>query len=258
MKLNKIQIVAVVLAIILISALTVYFRSKPQNMTVSERSEPPSSPKDGEFVPPHLQTRTKPRSATKWIAVNRIAQGVDRTKLSFSDSAFTLVGRGRNAKIVHDSTDKEIFPDPERGIYGSFPSPIGERLLVYFGNADYEIRFSDSDQIIELPNVPSIPNPVGFGWHWLSNDLLIGIGGRGYDTDSKPESKCCDQHTVAESIIGVYRISDADYSIVTLPNSLKGKVFDLGIRTEEGVIEIISTGHEDDGNSLGWFSIAPE
>ncbi len=258
MKLNKIHLLAVILVIILAATFTVYFRSNSHSMNASESTEHHSSPKDGAYESPRFQTRTEPTSVTNWVAVDRIPQDVDQTALSFSDSKFRLMGRGRNAKIVQDSTDREIFPDPERGIYGSFPSPDGERLLIYFGNADYQIRFSDSEKILNLPSVPSVPSPVGFAWQWLSNDLLVGIGGRGYDAGSKPESKCCDQHTVAESIIGVYRISDTDYSIVSLPNSLKGKVFDLGTRTKDGVIELIASGHEDDGKSLGWFSIAPE
>jgi hypothetical protein len=256
MNKNKLYICAVVLVCICGIILYQHWHKNALQPLAKKPIASSSPTKDKEFS--SNQTNAGPIAATtvQWMA--KAASGEGQAPLAFAESPFRLVGRGRSARIVHSKSDKVISPPPERGIYGFSPSPSGDYLLIYYGDADYEIRFSDSEQIIHLPSVPNSPNPVGFGWHWLSNDILIGIGGIGYGADSKPESKCCDQHTVSESLIGVYRLSDMSFSLVDLPIAIKGKVFDLGTRSSSGTVELLSSGHVDDGKSLGWFSISPE
>lgn len=256
MKSNKFYLVAVALLCIFLIFIYIFKIHNLHERIAKGRSETSSSEKSNDFDSPDAEDATNTAAEIKWIAKN--VQGFDQRPLVFTPSPFKLLGRGRNAKIVHNDSENQILPPDDKGIYGFSTSPNGNILLVYYGDADYEVRFSNSDVVIHLPSIPNIPNPVGFEWQWLSNDLLVGIAGRGYDKDTKPESKCCDQHTVAESIIGVYKISGKKYSTVTLPNTLKGKVFNLGTRSAAGIVELLGSGHEDDGKSLGRFSISPE
>jgi hypothetical protein len=259
MKFNKIKFTLVVGILVIISFLAIYFRSSPNGVQAPRVTNSDAREKSGVSEPPHAQATNKPEEDLEWIAIKSNAQKIKQTPINFATSSFKLFGRGSNAKIVQDTTGKEITPGEGRGIYGSFPSPNGKNLLVYFGDADYDIRYSDSDKKSALPRVPSVPNPVGFEWQWLSDNLLVGIGGVGYNKATKTESKCCDQHTVAESVLCIYRVSDSVFRTVILPDSVKGKVFSIGTRTEEGDFELISSsGHEDEGKSLGWFAIKPK
>ncbi len=259
MKSTKIKFALVAGIVVIIFIFTVYFRTSPDGVRDPRVTNSLTREKSGVSVPTNDQARNKSEEDLVWIALKINAQNIKQTPLNFAATSFKLLGRGRNAKIVQESTGKEITPGDGRGIYGSFPSPNGKNLLVYFGDADYEIIYSDSDKKLALPSLPNVQNPVGFEWQWLSDDLLVGIGGVGYNEATKPESKCCDQHTVAESVLYIYRVSESVFRNVMLPDIIKGKVFSIGPRTEEGDFELISSsGHEDEGTSLGWFAITPK
>lgn len=135
----------------------------------------------------------------------------------------------------------------------------GEHVAINRGDGRFRVVNQRTLEAFDLPQSPPVQNPIGFAWEWISNDTLIGIAGVGYDALTKPASRCCDEHVVKESRLYVYDVGDRTLRSVQLPESFVGKVFKIGNIAKDGSVELISeSGHEDDGNSLGWFRFANE
>lgn len=135
----------------------------------------------------------------------------------------------------------------------------GEHVAINRGDGRFRVVNQRTLEAFDLPQSPPVQNPIGFAWEWMSNDTLIGVAGAGYDAGTKPASRCCDEHVVKESRLYVYDVADRTLRSVQLPESFVGKVFKIGNIAKDGSVELISeSGHEDDGNSLGWFRFATE
>ena len=133
----------------------------------------------------------------------------------------------------------------------------GNKIGISRGDGRFRIIDTESEEFIDLPSKPPLSNAVGFGsWEWITPDLLIGTSGIEADKDPDPTLRCCDQHTVSRSLLYFYDIPQQELKLVHLPSELNGKVFSISHVTTDGFIELLSSsGHEDDGQPLGWFKI---
>lgn len=135
----------------------------------------------------------------------------------------------------------------------------GEHVAINRGDGRYRLVNTNTLKSLDLPSAPNVKRPIGFTWEWLDAKTLIGTAGIGYAETAQPKGRCCDQHVVASSLLYVYSIEDSALEVVNLPSSIKGLVFNVGRITKDGHVEVVSaSGHEDDGESLGWFKLAPE
>jgi hypothetical protein len=172
------------------------------------------------------------------------------------------------AKYVTPSSNMEIRSPDGRVLYNASPdNPFlgiktiegGKHVAINRGDGRYRLINVDTLDSVDLPSVPPVERPIGFSWNWFNPNTLVGVAGIGYADSAQPKGRCCDQHIVASSLLYLYNIENRSIEEVGLSPSLKGLVFDIGRTTQDGHIEIISaSGHDDDGQSLGWFQIIPE
>lgn len=172
------------------------------------------------------------------------------------------------AKYVTPSSNIEIRSPDGRLLYkASADNPFlgiktiegGKHIAINRGDGRYRLIDVDTLDSVDLSSVPPVERPIGFSWNWFNPKTLVGVAGIGYAESAQPNGRCCDQHVVASSLLYLYKIENRSIEKVNLSPSLKGLVFDIGKTTQDGHIEIISaSGHDDDGQSLGWFQIIPE
>lgn len=172
------------------------------------------------------------------------------------------------AKYATPSSNIEIRTPDGRVLYNaSADNPFlgiktiegGKHVAINRGDGRYRLIDVDTLDSVDLPPVPPVERPIGFSWNWFNPKTLVGVAGIGYAESAQPKGRCCDQHIVASSLLYLYNIESSSIEKVNLSPSLKGLVFDIGRTTQDGHVEIISaSGHDDDGQLLGWFQIIPE
>ena len=177
-------------------------------------------------------------------------------KIIKSDRRYSrYVGASSRVKITNSDGLVLYQASPENPFVRVVSMDGGDKIGISRGDHSFRVIDIKTAKFIDLPVKPNLNKVVGFGyWDWVNSNLLIGVSG----IEKEPDQTlaCCDEHTVLRSLLYVYDISKEKMRAVNLPPEIEEKVFTVNQVTTDGFIELVSSsGHEDDGQPLGWFKI---
>ncbi len=159
--------------------------------------------------------------------------------------------------IIKDSDGRVVFEaSQETPFLGLKSFEGGQFLAINVGDGHFRVVNLETGEHQDIPNVPPGIDAVGFGtWEWTEATRLVGVSGVPF-TGEQTSQRCCNQHVVARSLLFEYDVETNSLRQIDLPEAVEDKVFTLGRIGDGGYIELISTsGHGDDGESLGWFQL---
>jgi len=165
---------------------------------------------------------------------------------------YKLQGRGSDGKIVDAAGQVVLEGDPKVGIYGGTASPDGKSVLVYYGDANYEILNPVTKERLRLPSEPPGKNKLGFGFYWIDNDTLLGASGDlKLDRRGQPVR---DDDNVARTRLYLYHLANHTLEELKIPVPPDVKQVFVSSVTSTGLIHLM---HDDPGSKrpedLGWF-----
>jgi hypothetical protein len=169
---------------------------------------------------------------------------------------FKLQGRGSKAKIVTAEGKVVIEADDRIGIYGCSVSPDGRRVLIYYGDADYDVMTPKTGEMIRLPRWPPGESVLGFSWLWIDDQTLVGVSGKTVPRDDQV-GPGREEPNISRSLLYLYDLNERKLSEVELPRALKTKVVSVSAVDATGKLQLQSEdrGVSYSGASLGWFEV---
>lgn len=102
---------------------------------------------------------------------------VDRDKVPTSELNFRLLASGSEKARIVDQDRKVLMTAPPNGtIFNIQMSSNQEQILIYYGDAKYQVFSADAlDPVTFLPVKPPGQNDAtGFSWHFLDDDHFLG------------------------------------------------------------------------------------
>lgn len=173
---------------------------------------------------------------------------------------FRIFASGGIGKIVDAAGNVIVQSDAKNGIFACEVSPNQKRIVVYRGDADYDVITPRTGETIRLPQQPPGENMLGFGsWHWVDDDTLVGVSGQVIpfrDDQVGPERE---EPNIAQSTLYVYKLSERKLARVEVPTALRSKTFSVNAVDPSGKVQLRPEDHESLADaSLGWFDVRPK
>jgi hypothetical protein len=171
---------------------------------------------------------------------------------------FRLLGSGGNAKIVNAAGDSIIESKPGKGeaIFGCEVSPDDQRLIIYRGDATYDVLTPTTGNTIRLPGEPP-GGTIGFdSWHWIGNDTIVGVSGKVLPFRDDQTGPAREEPNISRSTLYLYHLSELKLQEVELPPEVKDKIFSVGGVDPSGKVELRPAGRESLSDAtFGWFNL---
>lgn len=176
------------------------------------------------------------------------------------NAPFRVQGRGSKAKILTADGKILIEADEKVGIYGCYVSPNGKLILVYSGDATYDVITPSSGEKTRLPQMPPGDNVLGFSWRWLDDQTLIGVSGKTIPFRDDQVGTEREEPIISRSVLYLYDLKKQQLSEVALPRALRTKNVSVSAVDETGKVQLRPEGREVSYTdaSLGWFDIRPK
>jgi hypothetical protein len=211
----------------------------------------------------YLDTTVAKRSPSSTMSANPsyIVTQIDETLEHHPEAKpknndpYRISGRGSTARILDSRGNTLIQGNLKVGIYGCEISPNEKRLLVYYGDAEYNVIEPGTDMKVVLPPQPAGQNKLAFGsYHWMDDDALIAESGdQKLDVHGRPVQT---DDNVSQTRLYVYSISTQTLEEAPLPQTLRTRVFSVTEVRPGGYVHLLA----DDASGgptgdLGWFKV---
>ena len=173
---------------------------------------------------------------------------------------FQMFASGGTGKIADREGNIVLRSDSKNAIFRCDVSPDQKRILVYGGDATYDIITPSSGERVRLPQLPPGDNVLGFSWHWLDDQMLLGVSGKTIpfrDDQVGPERE---EPIISRSVLYVYNLKERRLSEVELPPTLRTKTISVSFVDETGKVQLRPEGRDVSYTdaSLGWFEVRPK
>lgn len=171
---------------------------------------------------------------------------------------FRMFGSGGIGKIVDNNGKIIAQSDANNGIFGCKISPDQKRIVIYRGDADFDLIEPSTGEKSRLPQQPEGDNVLGFSsWNWTSNETLVGISGKTIPFSDDQVGTDREEPIISRSIIYVYDLKTRTTSEVALPFGLRSKTVSISAVDDAGNVQLRPEGREESftDQSLGWFEL---
>lgn len=182
----------------------------------------------------------------------------DENTVQGVDVPYKIQGRGSKAKILDADGKAIIEADQNVGIYGCSVSPNGEKIAVYYGDANYEIVAPRTGEKLKLPQNPPGENVLGFGsWHWIDNSTLLGVSGKTIPLRNDQVGTAREEPVISRSAFYSYDLKNRKLSEVELPPALRISNVSVNNVDESGKVQFWLEGREpsETDTNLRWFEL---
>lgn len=173
---------------------------------------------------------------------------------------FQMFASGGIGKIVDREGNVILQSDSKNAIFKCDVSPDQKRILVYGGDATYDIITPSSGEKKRLPQLPPADNVLGFSWRWLDDQTLIGVSGKTIPFRDDQVGTEREEPIISRSVLYLYDLKKQQMSEVALPPALRTKNVSVSAVDETGKVQLRPEGREVSYTdaSLGWFDIRPK
>jgi hypothetical protein len=208
-------------------------------------------------VPSKSRENTRPAAPVAYLEPTERGPGAKTVVGEPGGAPFTLLGRGTTGRIVDRNGEILLRSGPEIMLIGIELSPDESLVLARGGDSvNYVINPATGKKIL-LPTYPPGTGMLGFGdWHWVGNDVILGVSGVQASDAHGAEISCCDGHNVAQSKLYLFDVGSEELSELPIPKGVDRSVVTVVEARPDGYVNLA---HDDPkggrSENLGWFKI---
>jgi len=176
-------------------------------------------------------------------------------------SPFKFFGSGGVGKLLGKDGGVLLQSDDQQAIFSIRVNPSLSNVLALGGSSPSHAFSKSGELLAVLPKAPA-EGQINFGgWHWISDDVLVGNSGDLIPHKHDPEKhgaegtcEGCYAPLTSNTRLYTFNVKTKEMGEVALPEQLQGKRFTILRAVYDGTLEIA----DEEESYMGWVKINAE
>lgn len=177
------------------------------------------------------------------------------------NSPFKFFGTGGVGRLLGEDGSVLLQSDDQQAIFSVRVNPSLSNVLALGGSSPSHVFSKSGELLAVLPKAPA-KGQINFGgWHWISQDVLVGNSGDLIPHKHDPEEhgaegtcEGCYAPLTSNTRLYTFNVETREMGEVALPDQLQGKRFTILRAVYDGTLEIAA----EEESYVGWVKINAE